>query len=380
MELSSYFRDLLADIRLTPDQVKDLKSGHTTLRERLNADEGLAPLYVGDFLQGSYRRATAVRPNSEGAKPDVDVIVVTNLDRAVTSPDNALERFHPFLEKHYKGKWGPNGRSLWVELPMVKLDLVVTSAPSEADKEALSRDAVRGDETLEDVMDWRLTPSWVGLDRRAKGSSFKLLEAAAREEEYKLNPLYIPDRDAQEWKPTHPLEQIRWTQGKNARCNTHYVNVVKALKWWRMEDRDGEYPKGYPLEHIIGVCCPDSITSVAAGVTRTLEAIRDTYQSYVDARLVPPMKDHGVEHDVFARITAPEFAAFHARAVRAAAIAREALDATDEGRSASAWQKLFGGRFPDGPDSGRDEGGPGGPGGGFTPRKEVSKITGGRFA
>lgn len=50
-----------------------------------------------------------------------------------------------------------------------------------------------------------------------------------------LEPLYIPDRDADSWEKTHPLEQISWTQQKNARCNGHYVNIVKCLKWWRKE-------------------------------------------------------------------------------------------------------------------------------------------------
>ena len=49
------------------------------------------------------------------------------------------------------------------------------------------------------------------------------------------------------------------------------MNVVKALKWWRLLDRPGEYPKGYPLEHIIGACCPDGIASVAEGVARAFD-------------------------------------------------------------------------------------------------------------
>ena len=58
----------------------------------------------------------------------------------------------------------------------------------------------------------------------------------------------------------------------------HYVNVVKAGKWWRKRNADGRYPKGYPLEHLIGANCPDGVGSVAEGLTRTLEAIRDNYR------------------------------------------------------------------------------------------------------
>ena len=72
MELPTYFRDFLHDIRLTPNQIKSLKTGHTTLRKRLKEDKNLAPILVETFLQGSYRRHTAVRPNGD-QRADVDV-------------------------------------------------------------------------------------------------------------------------------------------------------------------------------------------------------------------------------------------------------------------------------------------------------------------
>ena len=37
----SYFKDFLSNIRLTDNQVNDLKTGHTTLRKRLEEDETL---------------------------------------------------------------------------------------------------------------------------------------------------------------------------------------------------------------------------------------------------------------------------------------------------------------------------------------------------
>lgn len=74
----SYFKDFLSNIRLSDNQVSDLKTGHTTLRKRLEADETLSKIIVSTFLQGSYRRSTAVKPKN-GNKSDVDVIVVTKL-------------------------------------------------------------------------------------------------------------------------------------------------------------------------------------------------------------------------------------------------------------------------------------------------------------
>ena len=74
----TYFSDFLSAIRLSDNQVSDLKTGHTTLRKRLLADEDLSPIIVSTFLQGSYRRSTAVKPKN-GNKSDVDIIVVTIL-------------------------------------------------------------------------------------------------------------------------------------------------------------------------------------------------------------------------------------------------------------------------------------------------------------
>src|SRR6266849_2562184 len=96
VDLPSYFSDFLRDIRLTSNQISDLKTGHQTLRDRLATDTGLAALVVSMFLQGSYRRATAVRPKGD-RRADVDIIVVTNLDRNTYEPEEALGLFIPFM-------------------------------------------------------------------------------------------------------------------------------------------------------------------------------------------------------------------------------------------------------------------------------------------
>ena len=44
------------------------------------ADEDLKDIIVTTFLQGSYRRSTAVRPK-QGKRSDVDIVVVTKLDK-----------------------------------------------------------------------------------------------------------------------------------------------------------------------------------------------------------------------------------------------------------------------------------------------------------
>ena len=353
MELPTYFAKFLQEIRPTKNQKNNCKTGHKTLRDRLHGYADLESILVSTFLQGSYRRATAVRPKGE-AKLDVDIITVTRLNRFdYPDPDEAMDLFVPFLDEYYKGKYQRQGRSFGIELSYVNLDLVITSAPSEAEEEVYQSKAVRTDLTLEDVNDWLLMRSWIPPEERISQAVFL---ANLQGEEWKTEPLWIPNRDAGDWERTHPLEQIQWTWEKNANCDKHYVNVVKAIKWWQRVHHEDDRPKGYPLEHLVGVCCPDDINSVAEGVTRTLEAIVTDYYWDAQYKQVPCLPDHGVpEHNVLERVSGEEFAEFYEHAEEAAEIAREALDSDDKKKSIEKWRELFGNKFP--PDE--DDGGQG---------------------
>jgi len=55
----------------------------------------------------------------------------------------------------------------------------------------------------------------------------------------------------------------------------NYINVVKAIKWWRVENfEEPRHPKGFPLERLIGDCCPDGIESTAEGVVKTMKKMK----------------------------------------------------------------------------------------------------------
>lgn len=375
MILKTDFRNFLENIRPTEAMRSDLQTGHKTLRDRLNADEELEDVLFSDFLQGSYRRYTAVRPKGE-QRSDVDIIVVTKLDESEYVPSEAMDIFVPFLNRHYEDKWRRQGRSFGIELSYVELDLVITSAPSESEIGILQSDAVTTDENIEEAKDWRLHPSWVASAHRQRPGASELLAEAGEEEEWKTEPLRIPDREAEEWDDTDPLEQIRWTRDKNASCNGHFVNVVKAIKWWRLENyEEPEHPKSFPLERLVGEHCPDGIDSVAEGVVETLETIVDEYKWTVRRGEKPELPDYGVpEHDVFSRITAEDFEDFYDQVKEGAVHARRALDSRDRTESGNLWRELFGSKFPKPPDdrSGKKEG--------FTPPSKSAVPGSGRFA
>lgn len=357
MELPSYFTKFLREIRPTQNQKDDYRNGHQALRDRLSNDEKLKPIIVSTFLQGSYRRATAIRPKGE-SRADVDVITVTRLSKTeYQDPNRAMDLFVPFLNDHYKNKYRRQGRSFGIHLSYVDLDLVITSAPSESEEGILNSAAVTTFETPEDVQDWRLVESWVPISERGTADASALMEAARREAEWRTEPLWIPNRETVDWERTHPVEQIKWTWGKNARCNGHYVNVVKAIKWWQRVNWEYDIPKGYPLEHIIGDCCPDSIQSVASGVTLTFEIIVQQFAGYAGSKKVPNLPDRGVpEHNVLARISGQDFAQFYNHVASAARIAREALDVSTPSESAKKWREIFGDKFPPSGDDGEKEG------------------------
>jgi hypothetical protein len=352
MELNSQFRDFLAGIRPTSAQQEGWRTGAATLRSRLAQDETLKSLVVSTFLQGSVRRATAIRPLGD-KRPDVDIVVVTNIDQVTITPHEAMKKFVPFLNTHYKGKWQAQGRSFGIEMSYVDIDLVITALPNDQSaREYMTRlyrsQAVLNENTLEDDLGWRLNERWKPTTSALSDQQQVLLEDAPSAE-WRPHPLYLPDREVGRWGRTHPLAQIQWTAVKNRACNGHYVNLVRALKWWRQTNADKlpKYPKGYPLEHMIGCVLPNGTASMAKGLVEVFEGIRDTWSVHAAAGRVPQLPDHGVdEHDVLKRLDAKHFSAFHAAAKEAASSARAALDCQDAQESGERWQELLGMKFP----------------------------------
>ncbi|MBO7611923.1 MAG: nucleotidyltransferase [Elusimicrobia bacterium] len=351
MEVKSYFEDFLEEIRLTDSQVEELKKAHIDVREKLKNFEGLKDIIVNTFLQGSYRRYTAVKPE-ENSKADVDVVIVTNLNKDINSPENVFNKFIPFLDTYYENRYKKQGRSICIEFNKIKLDLVPTSAPNEQQINLL-----RNFSTIDF--------NYIATD--SKDNIFFNEEFSKR---WKNEPLYIPDREAKIWDKTHPLKQIEWTSKKNSDTNKLYVNVVKALKWWKREKcAHIKYPKSYPLEHFIGFCCPNNITSIAEGVKVVLENIVSNHKAK------PFLPDHGVpEHDVFARITTKEYEQFYKKVQEAANIAKEAFESNDIIYSVTKWRELFGNKFPKAEDKNNNSNS-------FSERKEKSiNIPKSRFA
>lgn len=334
--METYFKDFLKEIRLGDEQKDALVNAHTQLRERLEDDAQLGEILVSTFLQGSYRRSTIIKP-AAGQSSDVDVVVVTNISEEEYSPAEALDLFEDFLEEHYPEQYKRQGRSWGIQLPNADIDLVPTSAPSEAlSQSEAARNEVFSSLDIESMAnrDW--------LSKRYGSMTASAVDSIMDDDSWKHEPLRIPDREAGAWESTDPLSQISWTVDKNARCSGHYVNVVKAIKWWwRTQYPDKKYPKGYPLEHLIGDCCPDGIASVAEGVVRTFESIVELGPNK------PFLSDRGIpSNNVMERVSQGDYSAFYECVVEAADLARAAFDSEDAYSASEKWRELFGEEFP----------------------------------
>ena len=326
MTVPTYFDDFISNISLTEEQKDNLQKAHTELQEFLAKEKSIADVYVTTFLQGSYRRSTALKPVN-GDASDVDVVLVTTVDYENTKPSVFLKRFYDLMVSHYDGHCRMQGRSIGIDLGDVSMDLVPVAVinPNKELPGAFSK-MYSSNSTLEELLN-------------SKDDSFS--DNIAYDSNH---PLMISDRKSEQWEKTHPLAQLKWTQDKNKNCNGHYLHVVKAIKWWhKIQHPEQEHPNSYPLEHFVGDCCPDRIKSIAEGVVSTLETMKRIPSK-------PRLYDRGMpEHDVFSNVTDTEYKLFYKAVCEASVIARQAYDSTDVASSVKLWRILLGNEFPEPP-------------------------------
>lgn len=336
MNCKTNFIDYVSNINLQQYVKDELRDKYKILVERLKK-EPIGEHIIASFLQGSVARDTATK-SVKSDKADIDIVVVTdfvctddlnNKDTYKKTPEQALNAFRDFLNKYYSGKWRKQGRSLGIEMSNCCIDLVPTALPSPKMK-AILREMFSDTENYTKDM---LLESY---------GSDKLKNYAQSNSDWKSDYLMIPDRDAKKWDKTHPLEQIKWANEKHRLTNYNYKKVVRALKWWNKNYVDIDGIKSYPLEHLIGQCCPNnSDYNLERAVFETINAMA----SYSSRK--PYMPDRGVpEHDVFARIEEDDYQKFIKIVKEKAEKAKQAYYEEDKMRSSLLWREIFGPEFP----------------------------------
>lgn len=307
MQVTEQFDAYLREITPSPAQQETFWASHQRLHDIVHSAPELDGLILAAFLQGSNSRNTALRPYQD-QYPDVDYVIVTHLDRQQVTPQRLQSLLRPVLRRNYHGRWDTQSRSFGLFDPAndVNLDLVITVPMTTA-------------------------------ERQAHGDS-------SREE---LGALWLPDRSVADWVPAHPRAQQAFTAAKNDATHGLYVHVVKALKaWWRAAPNTPSRPGSYALEHLIGDCCPNHVTSIEEALVGTLDALVARLSDDLSMNRKPHSSNRGLPaQDVLARVSQGEFQAFYQWAQQAAARARRAWEKSGED-SARLWRDLLGDCFP----------------------------------
>ncbi len=293
MATQTQFTDFLHDIEPSRTTKSDAQKAHEDVRKFLKEHETFKEVRIRDFLSGSYKRNTAIRPKTEAGeieRPDVDIAVVTS---------------HGLGDK-----------------PAEVLDLVY---------KALS----------DGYKDIRRQPRSVGLSTSSADMDVVPL----------IQPnggtMYIPDRKLEEWLETNPEGHTDWTTEQNKEADGRFKPLVKLMKWWRRENPTvSKRPKGFVIECFTAECMSYIETQYAELFVGTLEEIVDRYRSYIDTQLVPSVSDPSVSgNSVTTGLTFAAFEGFYNKVAAHATLGRQALG-EDAEKATELWWKIFGSRFP----------------------------------
>ena len=296
MAIQTQFREFLMDIEPSHTTKKRGQDAHTSLRDFIRSHETFMQYHERTFLSGSYKRDTAIRPQTKDGdeeRPDVDIIVVTNhsLDDA---PGEVVSLLYDTLADKYDDL-RKQARSVGVFTYTADMDVVPIIAP----------DGMAG-------------------------------------------TLYIPDRGLEEWLETNPPAHTKWTTEMNAASDGRFKPLVKLAKWWRRANPTvAKRPKGFMIECIAAECMDFGENQYAELFLSMLETIESRYSTYVNLDLVPYIADPGVPgNSVLSGVTVSAFKGFYNKAATCAEIGRRALDAGDTEEGLQLWRDVFGSRFP----------------------------------
>ena len=287
------FEEFLHDIEPSQTTKTNASSAHTNLRDFLKNHKDFRNYWVNDFLSGSYIRDTAIRPrviNNVIARPDVDIIVVTNHSSS-DDPKSVVDLLFSVLKEKYS-EIRRQTRSVGISTNKVDMDVVP------------------------------IIPNG--------------------------NMYLIPDRKQECWIPTNPPGHTAWTTEMNKLSEKRYKPLVKMMKWWRRQNPTiSKKPKGFVIECITADCMDLKETYYGELFVSTLERIVNKYFWDVSFNLLPSIADPAVPGNVVTSgMSADAFAGFYNKVKAHAELGRKALDETDPEKATILWRKILGDRFP----------------------------------
>lgn len=296
------FQELLRDIEPSSTTNSNASGAHNDLRDFLRKDETFKKYHVTDFLSGSYKRDTAIRPTKKGdefERPDIDIIVVTN-HTSNDGPNEVYELLHKTLKKQYEVVRRQNHS---VGIKYYKADMDVVPA------------IVSGNKYL------------------------------------------IPDRKANKWVPTDPEKHTQWTTERNNAAEGRFKPLVKLVKWYRREHpTSSKKPKGLTLEAMVAECMDYKETDYSELFVKTLEMMAEKYGSCKYTGIVPFVSDPAIlGNSLCEGIESEDFIEFYNQLNSDAQKARKAIDGKDIDESTKLMKEILGDRFPKSPSNGKSD-------------------------
>ena len=191
----------------------------------------------------------------------------------------------------------------------------------------------------------RRTPGQVHWRERGKGVWLDIVPATPVSADD--GPLWIPDRDAEQWVQTHPKGQIAAGISKNKVTNGYFVQVVKLLQ---ILARHALYRiRAIEIIHTRSANSRDYRQSFFSRGSDS----ECTRRNRTNLRLVTAIWNRAghlrswihVRERGETVVRSSEFSDFMAQVKSAAATARRAIDDTNEATSRKLWRQIFGPQF-----------------------------------
>lgn len=301
MTPNARFTELIADINPSPTTNARSKTAHSAVREALWADEGYRDQLIRDFLGGSYKRQTAIRPvtkNGDTERPDVDIYIVVRGGPGTTTPEELIDDLFRALDRNRK-------RLNITRLKRNRCSIAISTNSADMDISPL-------------------------LERQADGY-------------YRIG-----NRTTGEWYATDPEEHSNWSSRRNEALSERFKPTVKLLKWARRENpTQNRHPKSFALEAIVGAHMSGTESHYGKIVHGMFDRFVDAYSFERSLGMCPSIEDPAIPGaDLLAGVTGEAFSAYYDKIKAHRDDAARALGADDQEKATRYWRRIFGDRFP----------------------------------
>ena len=300
MTPNTRFTDFIVDINPSLTTNARSKSAHNSIRDALLADDTYKDNVIRDFLGGSYKRQTAIRPETKDGdtdRPDVDIYVVVK-GSWITTPEELIGDLFNALHRN-------------------RNPLNITRLKRNRCSIAISTNSA----------DMDISPL---LERQSDGY-------------YRIG-----NRTTGEWYSTDPEEHTNWSSTQNAIFSERFKPTIKLLKWARRENStQNKHPKSFALEAIVAEHMTTTENHYGKIVHGVFDSFVNSYAIHRSLGICPKISDPAIpDGNLLADVSSEAFCAYYDKIKSHRDDAARALDTDDQDKATKYWRRIFGARFP----------------------------------